>query len=201
LIILNKTTTKMKKFFLLFFIVVSCNLDNESFILKSVTVKDFKEFINDSDYITDAERYGWSIVQTDVYNYDIVKGANWKRPDGINNSIDSLPVTQVSYNDAIEYSKWAGVRLPTYEQYWNIVGDDNRLIVSDNLYPILPTANVNIVGNVWDITEPINSNQVRLAGGSLFCSIDTCHGTQEDRELYVDKQTGNIHIGFSILTE
>ncbi len=191
----------MKKFFLLFFIVVSCNLDNESFILKSVTVKDFKEFINDSDYITDAERYGWSIVQTDVYNYDIVKGANWKRPDGINNSIDSLPVTQVSYNDAIEYSKWAGVRLPTYEQYWNIVGDDNRLIVSDNLYPILPTANVNIVGNVWDITEPINSNQVRLAGGSLFCSIDTCHGTQEDRELYVDKQTGNIHIGFSILTE
>ena len=42
---------------------------------------------------------------------------------------------------------------------------------------------------------------MRLAGGSLFCSIDTCHGTQQERELYVDKETGNIHIGFSILTE
>ena len=180
---------------------MSCSSNSESLILKSVTVKDFKEFINDSDYITDAERYGWSIVQTDVYNYQVVEGANWKRPDGINKSIDSLPVTQVSYNDAIEYSKWAGVKIPTYEQYWSIVGNDDRLIVSDNLYPILPTANVNIVGNVWDITEPVNSDQVRLAGGSLFCSIDTCHGTQQDRELYVDKETGNIHIGFSILTE
>jgi len=40
-----------------------------------------------------------------------------------------------------------------------------------------------------------------LAGGSLFCSKDTCHGTQKDRELYVDKETGNIHIGFSVLTQ
>ena len=59
-----------------------------------------------------------------------------EKPDGINKSIDSLPVTQVSYNDAIEYSKWAGVKIPTYEQYWSIVGNDDRLIVSDNLYPI-----------------------------------------------------------------
>ena len=93
----------MKRFFLLFFIITSCSSNSESFILKSVTVKDFKEFINDSDYITDAERYGWSIVQTDVYNYQVVEGANWKRPDGINKSIDSLPVTQVSYNDAIDF--------------------------------------------------------------------------------------------------
>ena len=191
----------MKKFFLLFFIFLSCSSDNQSLILKSVTVKDFKEFIDNSDYITDAEKYGWSIVQTDVNNYKIVKGANWKRPDGINNSIDSLPVTQVSYNDAIEYSKWADVRLPTYEEYWNIVEDDDRLIVSDNLYPILPVNDVNVVGNVWDITKPINSNKVRLAGGSIFCSIDTCHGTQKDRELFIDKETGNIHVGFSILTK
>ena len=110
-------------------------------------------------------------------------------------------MTQVSYNDALEYSKWAGVRLPTYDQYWEIVDRDNRLIVSDNLYPISPVDEVNIIGNVWDITEPESSNQIRLAGGSLFCSIDTCHGTHKERELYVDKETGNIHIGFSILTE
>ena len=190
----------MKRFFLIFFII-SCSSNSESLILKSVTVKDFKEFINDSDYITDAERYGWSIVQENVYDYKIVNGANWIKPDGINKSIDSLPVTQVSYKDALEYCKWAGVRLPTYEEYWKFVASDDRLIVSDNLYPISDVKSVNIVGNVWDITKPVNSDQVRLAGGSLFCSIDTCHGTQEDRELYVDKETGNIHIGFSILTE
>ena len=191
----------MKKLYLLLLaILVSCSSPKD-YNLKTVSVKEFKEFINATGYITSAEQYGWSFVQQDVYDYKIVNGANWLKPDGINLSADYLPVTQVSYNDAIEYCKWAGVSLPTYYQYWELVSSDDRLIVSDNMYPISSVESVNIIGNVWDITEPENSNQVRLAGGSLFCSIDTCHGTQEERELYVDKETGNIHIGFSILTE
>ena len=191
----------MKKIYLLslLFLTFCSNVEEKS--LNPVTVKQFKEFINATGYETDAEKYGWSIVQLNVYDYKIVDGATWLRPDGDNLSIDSLPVTQVSYKDAIEYCKWADVSLPTYEQYWKLVSSDERLIVSDNKYPISPVEEVNIIGNVWDITEPINSDQVRLAGGSLFCSIDTCHGTQEDRELYVDKETGNIHIGFSVLSE
>ncbi|MBC8396148.1 MAG: SUMF1/EgtB/PvdO family nonheme iron enzyme [Flavobacteriales bacterium] len=191
----------MKKLYLLLLaILVSCSSPKD-YNLKTVSVKEFKEFINATGYITNAEQYGWSFVQQDVYDYKIVNGANWLKPDGINLSADFLPVTQVSYNDAIEYCKWAGVSLPTYDQYWELVSSDDRLIVSDKMYPISSVESVNIIGNVWDITEPENSNQVRLAGGSLFCSIDTCHGTQEERELYVDKETGNIHIGFSILTE
>lgn len=191
----------MKRFPLLLFLIFNSCLGEDQLNLKPVTVAEFREFIEDSNYMTDAEKYGWSIVQTDAFNFKIVEGANWKKPDGINSSIDSLPVTQVSYNDAVAYSKWVGLSLPTYEQYWDIVYDDDRLIVSDNLYPILPVNDVNVVGNVWDITKPINSNKVRLAGGSLFCSIDTCHGTQKDRELFIDKETGNIHVGFSILTK
>ena len=191
----------MKRFALLLFLIFNSCLGEDQLNLKPVTVAEFREFIEDSNYMTDAEKYGWSIVQTDAFNFKIVEGANWKKPDGINNSIDSLPVTQVSYNDAVAYSEWVGLSLPTYEQYWDIVDDDDRLIVSDNLYPILPVIDVNVVGNVWDITKPINSNKVRLAGGSLFCSIDTCHGTQKDRELFIDKETGNIHVGFSILTK
>ena len=191
----------MKRFPLLLFLIFNSCLGEDQLNLKPVTVAEFREFIEDSNYMTDAEKYGWSIVQTDAFNYKIVEGANWKKPDGINNSIDGLPVTQVSYNDAVAYSKWVGLSLPTYEQYWDIVDDDDRLIVSDNLYPILPVNDVNVVGNVWDITKPINSNKVRLAGGSIFCSIDTCHGTQKDRELFIDKETGNIHVGFSILTK
>ena len=191
----------MKRFPLLLFLIFNSCLGEDQLNLKPVTVAEFREFIDDSNYMTDAEKYGWSIVQTDAFNFKIVEGANWKKPDGINNSIDSLPVTQVSYNDAVAYSEWVGLSLPTYEQYWDIVDDDDRLIVSDNLYPILPVNDVNVVGNVWDITKPINSNKVRLAGGSIFCSIDTCHGTQKDRELFIDKETGNIHVGFSILTK
>jgi hypothetical protein len=191
----------MKRFPLLLFLIFNSCLGEGQLNLKPVSVADFREFIDDSNYMTDAEKYGWSIVQTDAFNFKIVEGANWKKPDGINNSIDSLPVTQVSYNDAVAYSEWVGLSLPTYEQYWDIADDDDRLIVSDNLYPILPVNDVNVVGNVWDITKPINSNKVRLAGGSLFCSIDTCHGTQKDRELFIDKETGNIHVGFSILTK
>ena len=191
----------MKKLYLfLFVILVSCS-SQKDLSLKTVSVKEFKNFINATGYVTSAEEYGWSFVQQNVYDYIVVDGANWLKPDGTNPSIDSLPVTQVSYNDAIEYCKWAGVSLPTYDQYWQLISSDDRLIVSDNIYPISSVESVNIIGNVWDITEPINSNQIRLAGGSLFCSIDTCHGTQEDRELFVDKETGNIHIGFSILTE
>jgi len=191
----------MKKNYLLFlfFLTFCSNVEEKS--LHPVTVKEFKEFINATGYETDAERYGWSIVQLNVYDYKIINGATWLKPDGENTSEDNMPVTQVSYKDAVEYCKWAGVSLPTYNQYWELVSSDDRLIVSDNKYRISPVDEVNIVGNVWDITEPINSDQVRLAGGSLFCSIDTCHGTQEDRELYVDKETGNIHIGFSVLSE
>ena len=191
----------MEKVYLLLLVcLVYCSktLKNQ---LKPVSVKDFKEFVDATGYQTDAERYGWSIVQVDVFDFKIVNGANWLKPDGINSSFDSLPVTQVSYKDAIEYCKWAGVSLPTYEKYWEIVKNDKRPIVSDNKSPISSVEKVNIVGNVWDLTQTINFDKVRLAGGSLFCSRETCHGTQKDRELYVDKETGNIHIGFSVLTQ
>ena len=168
--------------------------------LKPVSYSEFEQFVNETDYITDAEKYGWSIVQTDVYNYKRVTNANWKKPDGINAvSSDKLPVTQVSYNDAIAYCKWAKKRLPRYNEYWEIVKNDHRIIVSENTLPISEIDKVNIVGNVWDITEIEKNELVRLSGGSLFCSENTCHGTIKERALFVDRETGNIHIGFSVL--
>ena len=75
-----------------------------------------------------------------------------------------------------------------------------ELVVEDNLgSDVIEIGEVNIVGNVWDITGDLNNGMVRLAGGSLFCSKNTCHGTVKDRVLFVDKETGNIHIGFSVI--
>jgi hypothetical protein len=190
------------------FLITNCEQGVPSDIeLKPISVADFEKFVTETNYITDAERYGWSILQLDVYNFEKVDSANWRIPDGKNLVTDKrLPVTQVSYNDAKAYANWIGGRLPTYEEYWDLTKNDIRTIVSDNQSPISPVDSVNIIGNVWEITEPIEADknkvdQIRLAGGSLFCSEKTCHGTQRDRALFVDKETGNIHIGFSVIME
>ena len=168
--------------------------------LSPVTYEQFEAFVDATAYVTDAERYGWSIVQVDVYDFKKVDGATWRKPDGFSQPISKLlPVTQVSFNDAIAYCEWAGKRLPTYEEYWKLIASDIRPIVSDNLLPISEVDQVNTLGNVWEITSSTIGEGVRLAGGSVFCSPNTCYGTVSDRELYVDKETGNIHIGFAVL--
>jgi hypothetical protein len=168
--------------------------------LTPVSYSQFEVFVNQTGYVTDAEKYGWSIVQTDVDNYKTVQNANWRIPDGVNKpNLKELPVTQVSYNDALAYCKWAKKRLPTYEEYWELIKNDTRVVVSDNKLPISNVHEVNIVGNVWDITEVEDGASVRLAGGSLFCSENTCHGTVKERELFVDKETGNSNVGFCVI--
>lgn len=168
--------------------------------LEVVTHAQFEEFVNQTGYITDAEKYGWSIVQQDVFNFIKVNNANWRKPDGKNKpESGNLPVTQISYNDAIAYCEWSGSRLPTYDEYWLLIKEDKRKVITAYNGPITAANKVNILGNVWEITLTENNGNIRLAGGSLFCSPNTCHGTTQERELYVDKQTGNIHIGFAVL--
>lgn len=110
------------------------------------------------------------------------------------------PVTQVSFNDALAYCEWAQQKLPSYKQYWELVAQDRRKVVANYNAPISEANNVNIVGNVWEIRTTEKDDTPRLAAGSLFYSSNTCHGTSRERELYVDKQAGNIHIGFAVVS-
>jgi len=167
-------------------------------VLETVTVADFSAFVEATGYVTEAEQYGWSIVQKTVYEYDIVNDATWRLPNGKTAPKSTDPVTQVSYNDALAYCEWAKVRLPSYEEYWAAVEADKRGIVMNNTQ-MLAVENVNVVGNTWDITTSTNvGGEIRLAGGSYLCAPTTCNGTEPDRVLYVSTDTGNTHISFSV---
>ncbi len=181
---------------------ISCRREskNAQKKLEVVTYKEFKRFVQKTGYVTDAEKFGWSIVQQDVFNFIKVDSAHWRMPDGLHAPLsENLPVTQVSYNDAMAYCAWSGTELPSYDQYWELIKDDERVVIANHLAPISAADEANILGNVWEITRTLRGNEIRLAGGSLFCSSTTCHGTSKEREVYVDKQTGNMHIGFAVI--
>lgn len=81
-----------------------------------VTVAEFKAFVEDTGYLTDAESFGNSAVfNLDTGKWELRDGANWRFPLGPDKpkAKDNHPVTQVSWNDARAYAEWAGKRLPT----------------------------------------------------------------------------------------
>lgn len=71
-----------------------------------VTVKEFRRFIDQTGYKTDAEKFGDSgVFDFTTSSWVLVPGANWQYPLGNNTSLeqDDYPVTQVSWNDATAY--------------------------------------------------------------------------------------------------
>jgi len=99
----------------------------------AVTNERFAAFIAATGYKSEAESFGWSFVfhhfLEEPENYEavvgtewwrVVQGAYWAAPEGpgsdINDRLDH-PVVHISWNDAQQFARWAGGRLPT-EQEW-----------------------------------------------------------------------------------
>ncbi|XP_054065739.1 inactive C-alpha-formylglycine-generating enzyme 2 isoform X2 [Rissa tridactyla] len=101
-----------------------------------VTNGDFREFVREKKYKTEAEAFGWSFVFEDFVSEELkkkvtqklesapwwlpIEKAFWRQPSGPGSSIkDRLdyPVLHVSWNDARAFCAWKGKRLPAEEEW------------------------------------------------------------------------------------
>eukprot|EP00755_Sulcionema_specki_P003433 Sspe_Gene.27666::Locus_12030_Transcript_2_2_Confidence_0.400_Length_1351::g.27666::m.27666 len=142
-----------------------------------VTNAQFKRFVRDTKYKTEAEMFGWSFVLSSLASEKTLKdpetqalpdakhwlasfGAWWRAPEGKGSSIkgkENYPVLHISYNDAVEYCKWAKKRLPT-ESEWETAA---RGGLASKKYPWgdTPTKGGKHMMNIWQGTFPENNTE------------------------------------------
>lgn len=103
----------------------------------SVTNSEFAVFVEATGYETEAEMYGWSYVFNGFIDdttaskqvagvaasapwWLAIEGAYWFKPYGNSQTIEDFldhPVVHVTHNDALEFCKWSGYKLPTEAQW------------------------------------------------------------------------------------
>jgi len=115
-----------------------------------VTNAQFKKFMEETKYVTDAEKERAGMVRIGQ-RWKKVEGASWKMPDGMTSieGKDDYPVSQISYNDALNYCKWANKDLPTEAQWEKGArGPDGNEYPWGNTEPNNTTANFdNLIGS------------------------------------------------------
>lgn len=165
------------------------------------TVDEFKKFVDDQKYVTDAEKQGWSydfdtnakILSSNI-NWRKNPDARWWNPRGekaapgeipekfMNRMIKkwgSHPVTHLSHNDMEAFCTWAGVELPTPDQFEVAArgGDANARYGTANP-DSLTLPNGKAAANIWDNKGQKDgytyTNPVRQFPANSYGLFDTC---------------------------
>lgn len=166
-------------------------VDLKPFLLDKhlVSVAEFRQFIRATAYRTQAETFGDAgVLDEKTKQWTLVKGANWAYPQGPDRpkAPDNHPVTQVSWNDASQYAKWAGKRLP-YEFEWEHAARNG--INTRERYPFgneLTEPNGKALANTWNGTFP---EQDAVTDGFHYTSPVGYYGKTP---LGLSDMTGNV---------
>lgn len=147
------------------------SVSNFDIDVHEVTNSQFSAFVNETGYVTTAERpqAGFGAPGAAVFMppsaenptwWRFVEGANWRNPEGPKSGIDdqgNYPVVQVSFEDALAYAEWAKRDLPT-EAEWEYAAKAG----SDTLYVWgnTRTPDGKEMANTWQGAFPIeNTNE------------------------------------------
>jgi sulfatase modifying factor 1 len=127
------------------------NIDSFHIAIYETTNRQFAAFVAATGYITDAEKHHNALVfepGLGEFRWKTDSTAYWRFPNGksrggITNRMNH-PVTCISYHDIQAYCTWAGVRLPTLEE-WEIAcraGTRTNYFFGNNFGQIKPYANI-----------------------------------------------------------
>ena len=165
-----------------------------------VTNDQFARFVQATGYRTTADREGKGRGWTGA-EWEWIAGADWQHPRGPASSIagkEDHPVVQVSWDDAQAYCNWAGLALPTEEQWEKAArGTHGRLWPWGNKPPTTEHCNfhrhvgdttpvgryspigdspfgcADMAGNVWEWTSSwYTESQTRALRGGAWSSND-----------------------------
>jgi formylglycine-generating enzyme required for sulfatase activity len=165
-----------------------------------VTIRQFKAFVDATGYVTDAERMGASEIENSTANGWIsTKGVTW-RCNSLGQPADAsqwnLPVTFVSWNDAVAYCEWLSAfsgkpyRLPT-EAEWEYAAGNGSKHTEYSWGNGLPQGKKG--GNIYDLTKmsvhPTSAFSINYTDGFVYASPV---GFFSPNELGLFDMSGNV---------
>lgn len=143
-----------------------------------VTVADFAAFVNETGYVTEAERFGSSgVFDESIGSFIAVAGASFRYPFGPEGAPADPhhPVTHVSWHDANAFARWKGKRLPTKAE-WEYAAANRYLTTRQYSWGDELVENGKYKANTWQGNFPFDNSK---ADGYPFTSPVGAFGENE----------------------